>query len=655
MPLVLDPSSSCDICFESFTGHSDTRPPFAISCGHIFCRDCLCGMYPSACPMCRESFIPNSAVKLIIEGEASESGCTEQAAIDLLKKLIISWSLELSELDEIALVMEVEQWLESNGNAHEVLIKTLEIVRAQNRLSHELEQINVAHALLKEEASAIEQSLSTKLKEVQCRFTLDLPDRERDILAKAFKEDGNRAYESEEFTLAVSFYSRAIETSSKYDATFYANRAACYLRMTPQVPHLAVQDCSEAIQHSPTYVKAIHRRGTAYEILERFDDALDDFITTTSLDLTGITKDLGSVDRLLKKFATEKASEILDIQAYHRSRSPQPTSQASELKQHWTFLLIVGFLYPGVKAGRRHEIFAGHSSEYLLDDLPAAKSDFLSSLSIYPDLTQNFIKFAKIRFEQDDEEAAFKCFENAIIRDGDNPDIYHHRGQGMRIIIYLVFLHSRLSALLHAFFMPSHVRLAAAYFGLKEFRRGESTLRSMLDLFPNRSEPLNYLGELHLSQHHYKDAIEMFEHAFEMKEHKAAAYIDPLLNKGRTLFQWKHDVGSAKACYMEAFYYDPDTLAATAMISELHLECGDLDKAASYIEDLVEVTRNRSKSELVAALSCQYICGSYQKFLQKYAESSAEVNVFSRERFLSLFHKQLAPLRHTLIIAPQNP
>ncbi|KAH0578921.1 hypothetical protein H2248_003110 [Termitomyces sp. 'cryptogamus'] len=275
--------------------------------------------------MCRESFIPNSAVKLIIEGEASESGCTEQAAIDLLKKLIISWSLELSELDRIALVMEVEQSLESNGNAHEVLIKTLEIVRAQNKLSHELEQINVAHALLKEEASAIEQSLSTKLKEVQCRFTLDLPDRERDILAKALKEDGNRAYESEEFTLAVSFYSRAIETSSKYDATFYANRAACYLRMTPQVPHLAVQDCSEAIQHSPTYVKAIHRRGTAYEILERFDDALDDFITTTSLDLTGITKDLGSVDRLLKKFATEKASEILD----NKDTSLPPFSVAS--------------------------------------------------------------------------------------------------------------------------------------------------------------------------------------------------------------------------------------------------------------------------------------------------------------------------------------
>ncbi|KNZ81008.1 Mitochondrial import receptor subunit tom-70 [Termitomyces sp. J132] len=535
--------------------------------------------------------------------------------------------------------MEVEQSLESNGNAHEVLIKTLEIVRAQNKLSHELEQINVAHALLKEEASAIEQSLSTKLKEVAClkaewsvysRFTLDLPDRERDILAKALKEDGNRAYESEEFTLAVSFYSRAIETSSKYDATFYANRAACYLRMTPQVPHLAVQDCSEAIQHSPTYVKAIHRRGTAYEILERFDDALDDFITTTSLDLTGITKDLGSVDRLLKKFATEKASEILD----NKDTSLPPFSVAStyfasfrarmagdiallksleaiSLADYQSAMLLVNeALDRGISISWRQGRATARNLrgtfkrvnrppspmmlKYLLDDLPAAKSDFLSSLSIYPDLTQNFIKFAKIRFEQDDEEAAFKCFENAIIRDGDNPDIYHHRGQESIILGLLMILKS-LSALLHAFFMPSHVRLAAAYFGLKEFRRGESTLRSMLDLFPNRSEPLNYLGELHLSQHHYKDAIEMFEHAFEMKEHKAVAYIDPLLNKGRTLFQWKHDVGSAKACYMEAFYYDPDTLAATAMISELHLECGDLDKAASKIWwRSLEIGANRS-------------------------------------------------------------
>ncbi|KAG6877939.1 hypothetical protein C0993_001796 [Termitomyces sp. T159_Od127] len=225
--------------------------------------------------MCREPFIPNSSVKLIAEDLPSDSGGTDEAAFDLLKKLVVSWNLALSERDRIELMMEIEQWLESNGNTHEVLVKTLEMIRAHNNMNHDLEQLNAAQISLKEEAKTVEQSLLSRLKETQLRFTLDLSDNDRDLLAKAFKEDGNKAFKSEEFALSVSLFSRAIEVSSKHDAILYANRAVCYLKMTPQIPHLAIDDCNEAIKQNPIYVKAIHCRGMAYETLQRFDAALD--------------------------------------------------------------------------------------------------------------------------------------------------------------------------------------------------------------------------------------------------------------------------------------------------------------------------------------------------------------------------------------------
>lgn len=74
-----------------------------------------------------------------------------------------------------------------------------------------------------------------------------------------------------------------------------------------------------------------------------------------------------------------------------------------------------------------------------MGDLLAAKSSFLFSLSILPHSTQNLIKLARIHFEQGDDDAGFSCFEDAIIHDGDDPDIYHHRGQGMGSIACSTF------------------------------------------------------------------------------------------------------------------------------------------------------------------------------------------------------------------------
>jgi hypothetical protein len=67
--LIADPSSACDVCFETF---SSSRECWCIPCGkhltslgtvrpsesllgHVFCRECLSRLTKAVCPVCRTS------------------------------------------------------------------------------------------------------------------------------------------------------------------------------------------------------------------------------------------------------------------------------------------------------------------------------------------------------------------------------------------------------------------------------------------------------------------------------------------------------------------------------------------------------------------------------------------------------------------------
>ncbi|KIJ49198.1 hypothetical protein M422DRAFT_66218 [Sphaerobolus stellatus SS14] len=52
--LVVDPSSTCDICLEAF--NTADRECFCTPCGHVFCASCLPRLRQPTCPMCRKDF-----------------------------------------------------------------------------------------------------------------------------------------------------------------------------------------------------------------------------------------------------------------------------------------------------------------------------------------------------------------------------------------------------------------------------------------------------------------------------------------------------------------------------------------------------------------------------------------------------------------------
>lgn len=98
-------------------------------------------------------------------------------------------------------------------------------------------------------------------------------------LAKAFKEEANAKFASNNFQEARDLYSKGIDVLGKEEdeqllATLYANRAAAALQIQGFWECLA--DAQEAIRLDPTYIKAYSRRTKACLELGRFADAVNE-------------------------------------------------------------------------------------------------------------------------------------------------------------------------------------------------------------------------------------------------------------------------------------------------------------------------------------------------------------------------------------------
>lgn len=113
------------------------------------------------------------------------------------------------------------------------------------------------------------------------------------VKAQAAKASGNQLYQEGKYEQAVDCYCDALDYSAEDDhknrAVFYNNRAACYMMLVcPGPKHRAltrniaqknydvvVEDCTSAIEHNDTYVKALRRRAKAYELLDKPTEALE--------------------------------------------------------------------------------------------------------------------------------------------------------------------------------------------------------------------------------------------------------------------------------------------------------------------------------------------------------------------------------------------
>ena len=92
--------------------------------------------------------------------------------------------------------------------------------------------------------------------------------------AEVAKDAGNVLFKEGHYAQAIVKYNEAIDLDPEVPA-FYTNRAFCHLKMENH--GLVIADATVAIELDKTFVKAYHRRGSAYMALAQFKNALKDF------------------------------------------------------------------------------------------------------------------------------------------------------------------------------------------------------------------------------------------------------------------------------------------------------------------------------------------------------------------------------------------
>jgi len=99
--------------------------------------------------------------------------------------------------------------------------------------------------------------------------------------AEIDKHEANDLFKQGKIQDAITLYQKALlrttddEKGQAVKADLHANLAACYVQLYE--PKKVLENCEAAIKISPNHVKALLRRGQAYEALEKYQLALDDF------------------------------------------------------------------------------------------------------------------------------------------------------------------------------------------------------------------------------------------------------------------------------------------------------------------------------------------------------------------------------------------
>ncbi|KAH9895871.1 ADP/ATP carrier receptor [Cubamyces lactineus] len=489
-----------------------------------------------------------------------------------------------------------------------------------------------------------------------------MPEEERTKIAASLKAKGNAAYQQRKFATAIDYYTRAIAVTPKPEPVFFSNRAACYVNLNPPQHEKVVEDCDQALALDKNYLKALNRRATALEALDRLEDALRDYTAAAILDKFQNMAAAEAVERVLKKLSTNKAQQIfasrekrlpshMFTSAYFGAFRPRPLPQLPENPSQGDHTLLMAFealqasdyahaftlvteaIEQGIStdASKAEALNLRGTFKFLMTDVEGAKTDFLESLQLDPTLTQTWVKIASVWMEQGDPKQAFESFEKAIEYNPNDPDIYYHRGQVLFIMNEFgdAAENYTKSTELDDKFVFSHIQLAVAQYKSGNLANSMATFRKTLRAFPDRSEPQNYYGELLLDQQRYPDAIEKFERAIEIERAKSTPMnVLPLVNKGLALFQWKQDVEAAEKCCQEALEIDPECEAAVATLAQLSLQQGKIDIALKMFDRQSQLAR--SEPELASALTYQYATEAQVKFMQTYPEMAAQLGQMAR-------------------------
>jgi len=350
-----------------------------------------------------------------------------------------------------------------------------------------------------------------------------------------------------------------------------------------------------------------------------------------------------AVERLLKKFAENRAKQILEtkesrlpsatfvanyLQSFRAKPRPAGLEDSVELSEDTGLgQLQLGLQGLENKASPNFEeaaqafdkaIELGELGEHealaynwrgtfrcLRGKHSDALEDLSKSVALDPTMTQSYIKRASMSLELGNPDVAEKDFATALEKNAEDPDIYYHRAQ-------LHFIQGEFpnaakdyqkSIDIDPDFIFSHIQLGVTQYKMGSIASSTATFRRCIKNFEDVPDVYNYYGELLLDQGKPQEAIEMFDKAIELEKETKPTCMNvlPLINKSLSLFQWKQDFSEAEKLCEKALIIDPECDIAVATMAQLLLQQGKVVDALKYFERAAELAR--TEGELVNALS----------------------------------------------------
>ncbi|KAK8813640.1 stress-inducible protein STI1 [Blastocystis sp. ATCC 50177/Nand II] len=161
-----------------------------------------------------------------------------------------------------------KEFLKGYHRAANAMIQLSEFVEAEDILNQGLKYNSNDPNLL-----ALLRIAEPKAKEMREREINRMPPLDR------YKAEGNELFKNSKFPDAIKAYTKAIESVAEGECNdtliaCYNNRSACYQQLGDY--ESVVGDTTWVLEHDPKNVKALLRRGLAYENLERYRSALED-------------------------------------------------------------------------------------------------------------------------------------------------------------------------------------------------------------------------------------------------------------------------------------------------------------------------------------------------------------------------------------------
>ncbi|KAM9478874.1 mitochondrial import receptor subunit TOM70-like isoform 1-T1 [Salvelinus alpinus] len=469
--------------------------------------------------------------------------------------------------------------------------------------------------------------------------------------AQGAKNKGNKYFKAGKYEQAIQCYTEAIGLCPRENqtdlSTFYQNRAAAYEQQMMWTE--VVQDCTQAIEMNPRYIKALFRRAKALERLDNKKECLEDVTAVCILESFQNQQSMLLADKVLKLLGKEKAKDKYKnrdplmpspqfIKSYFSSFTDDIISQplqkgekkdedkdnegeAAEVTESSGYLKAKQYMeeenYDKIISECTKEVESG--GRYTAEALLLRATFYLligNATGAQPDLDRvinmedaniklranALIKRGSMYMQQQQPMMSTQDFNMAAEIDTRNADVYHHRGQ-LKILLDQVeeavgdfdecILLRPDSALAQAQKCFALYRQAYTGNSQSQVQTAMDGFEDVIRRFPKCAEGYALYAQALTDQQQFSKADQMYNKCIDLEPDNATTYV----HKGLLQLQWKQDLDLGLDLISKAIEIDNKCDFAYETMGTIEVQRGNLDKAI----DMFNKAINLAKSEMEMA------------------------------------------------------